>query len=72
MFAPERWDSALYFPPLRSRRLVRTGAAWERIGKRCWSTLAGVHIVEATKSLYALAKPEKVRVRKRVLATARP
>jgi SAM-dependent methyltransferase len=72
MFAPERWDSALYFPPLRSRRLVRTGAAWERIGKRCWSTLAGVHIVEATKSLYALAKPEKVRSRKRVLATARP
>ena len=70
MFAPERWDSALYFPPLRSRRLVRSGAAWERIGKRCWPTLAGVHIVEATKSLYALAKPEKVRARKRLLATA--
>jgi SAM-dependent methyltransferase len=71
MFAPERWDSALYFPPLRSRRLVRSGTAWERIGKRCWRTLAGVHIVEATKSLYALAMPEKVRARKRLLATAR-
>ena len=70
MFAPEQWDSALYCPPLRSRRLVRSGAAWERIGKRCWSTLAGVHIVEATKSLYALAMPEKVRARKRLLATA--
>ncbi|HEX3429865.1 MAG TPA: methyltransferase domain-containing protein [Rhizomicrobium sp.] len=70
MFAPEGWDSALYFPPLRSRRLVRSGAAWERIGKRCWPTLAGVHIVEATKSLYALAMPEKVRARKRLLATA--
>jgi SAM-dependent methyltransferase len=70
MFAPEKWDSALYFPPLPSRRLVRSGTAWERIGKRCWSTLAGVHIVEATKSLYALAAPEKVRARKRLLATA--
>jgi SAM-dependent methyltransferase len=70
MFAAERWDSALYFPPLRSRRLVRSGVAWERIGKRCWSTLAGVHIVEATKALYALAMPEKVRARKRLLATA--
>ena len=70
MFAPESWDSALYFPPLHSRRLVRSGTAWERVGKRCWPTLAGVHIVEATKSLYALAAPEKVRVRKRLLATA--
>lgn len=70
MFVPEAWDSALYFPPLASRRLVRSGTAWERIGKRCWPRLAGVHIVEATKSLYALAAPEKVRVRKRVLAHA--
>ena len=70
MFVPEQWDSSLYFPPLPSRRLVRSGTAWERIGKRCWPRLAGVHIVEATKSLYALAAPEKVRARKRVLATA--
>jgi len=70
MFAPEAWDSALYFPPLASRRLVRTGTAWERIGKRCWPRLAGVHIVEATKSLYALAMPQKARARKRVLAPA--
>ena len=70
MFAPERWDSALYFPPLRSRRLVRSGVAWERLGRACWPRLAGVHIVEAGKSLYALATPEKVRMRKRVLATA--
>jgi SAM-dependent methyltransferase len=71
MFAPERWDSALYFPPLRSRRLVRSGTAWERMGRACWPRLAGVHIVEATKSLYALAAPQKVRTRRRVLAPAR-
>lgn len=70
MFEPERWDTSLYFPPVPSRRVVRSGTAWERVGKRCWPRLAGVHIVEATKSLYALAAPEKVRVRKRVLATA--
>ncbi|MGH6878642.1 MAG: class I SAM-dependent methyltransferase [Rhizomicrobium sp.] len=71
LFVPERWDSALYFPPIPSRRLVRSGVAWERLGRACWPRLAGVHIVEATKSLYALAAREKVRARKRVLATVR-
>ena len=66
---PERWDSALYFPPVSSRRLVRSGVAWERVGRALWPRLAGAHIVEATKSLYAIAAPEKARVRKRVLAT---
>jgi SAM-dependent methyltransferase len=69
MFVPERWDSALYFPPVSFRRLVHSGAAWERVGRALWPRLAGVHILEATKSLYAVAAPEKVRVRKRVLAT---
>ena len=69
LFVPERWDTALYFPPVPSRRLVRSGAAWERMGRALWPRLAGVHIVEATKSLYALAAPEKVRLRRRVLAT---
>jgi SAM-dependent methyltransferase len=69
LFVPERWDSALYFPPVSSRRLVRSGAAWERVGRTLWPRLAGAHIVEATKSLYAIAAPEKARVRKRVLAT---
>jgi SAM-dependent methyltransferase len=69
MFVPERWDSALYFPPLPSRRLVRSGVAWERVGRTLWPRLAGVHIVEATKSLYAIAAPEKLQIRKRVLAT---
>jgi SAM-dependent methyltransferase len=69
MFITERWDSALFFPPLPSRRLVRSGVAWERVGRALWPRLAGVHIVEATKSLYAIAAPEKVQIRKRVLAT---
>lgn len=70
MFLPERWDSALFMPPLRSRRLIRNGTGWERMGRTFWPRLAGVHLLEASKSLYALAPPEKVRVRKTVLAPA--
>lgn len=70
MFVPERWDTALFFPPSRSRRLARTGNGWERIGRRLWPQLAGVHIVDATKSLYALVPPAKFRAA-RVLMPAR-
>ncbi|HEY1615070.1 MAG TPA: class I SAM-dependent methyltransferase [Rhizomicrobium sp.] len=70
MFAPERWDTALYFPPLRSRRLVRTGIAWDRLGRSCWPRLAGVHLLDATKSMYAILPAEKSRQRLRVFARA--
>jgi SAM-dependent methyltransferase len=53
MFEPLQWDCALYGPPLNGRRLVRTGMGWERLGARLWPRLGGVHLVEATKSLYA-------------------
>jgi SAM-dependent methyltransferase len=52
LFEPLRWDRALYLPPLRGRRLVRTGNAWERILRRLMPGLSGVHLVEAGKSLY--------------------
>lgn len=72
MFLPERWDSALFFPPLRARQLVRSGAAWERAGRIFWPRLAGVHILEASKSLYARATPGKSYIHKVLLApTAR-
>jgi SAM-dependent methyltransferase len=70
MFAPERWDSALYPPPSRIRRLVRDGSGWERVGRRLWPQLAGVHIVESTKSLYALVPPAGLRAARRVLVAA--
>jgi SAM-dependent methyltransferase len=53
MFEPVKWDSALHNPPLRGRRLVSTGTGWDRLGRRFWPGLAGVHLIEATKSLYA-------------------
>lgn len=70
MFLPERWDSALFFPPFRARQLIRSGAAWERAGRALWPRLAGVHILEASKSLYALATPEKSYIPKVLLAPA--
>ncbi|HUB84553.1 MAG TPA: methyltransferase domain-containing protein [Rhizomicrobium sp.] len=71
LFVPERWDSALLAPPLKSRRLLGRGTGWERIGRRIWPALAGVHIVEATKSLYAVSPPIPVKQNERALASAR-
>jgi SAM-dependent methyltransferase len=53
LFEPGRWERALYAPPLRSRTLVQSGLGWERMGARLFSGIGGVHVVEATKSLYA-------------------
>lgn len=55
LFEPLRWDRALYLPPLRGRRLVRTGNAWERLLRRLVPGLSGVHLVEAGKSFYGTA-----------------
>jgi len=70
LFVPERWDIALLAPPLRSRRLLGRGTSWERVGRRVWPGLAGVHILEATKSLYAISPAIPVKQGARALASA--
>ncbi|MFO1235513.1 MAG: class I SAM-dependent methyltransferase [Alphaproteobacteria bacterium] len=55
MFAPERWEQALYGPPSRLSYVMRTGRAWERLGRVLYPGLPGVLIVEATKAMYAPA-----------------
>ncbi|HTK79764.1 MAG TPA: methyltransferase domain-containing protein [Rhizomicrobium sp.] len=70
MFLPERWDTALLMPPIKSRRLVRTGAAWEKTAQILWPRLAGVHLVEATKSMYAIAPVRALKKPKRFLTPA--
>jgi SAM-dependent methyltransferase len=52
MFEPQNWDVSLLQPPLKSRRLIRTGTGWDRFGRNMWPALAGVHIVEAQKTVY--------------------
>jgi SAM-dependent methyltransferase len=61
LFRPERWDNALFLPPLKSRRLIRTGEGWEKFGRRLWPGLAGVHLVEASKSLSAVVPVKAVK-----------
>lgn len=66
MFTPVATDAALFIPPVRSRMVLRSAAAWERIGRRWFPTFAGVVLVEATKQIYA--KPIATRVPRRRLA----
>jgi SAM-dependent methyltransferase len=55
LFHPSRWERGLYAPPLTS--LTGSGASWETLGARLFPGMGGVHVVEATKSLYAAAAP---------------
>jgi SAM-dependent methyltransferase len=71
LFVPERSAGALYIPPVRSRFLLSTAPAWERLGHRWFSTFAGVTMVEATKQIYAMSGPVPVKTRRR-LAFPRP
>jgi SAM-dependent methyltransferase len=70
MFEPVHWDRALYGPPLQSRRLIGSGAGWERLGRRLWPGLGGVHLVEATKSLYAPVAIKAKKIPEPILARA--
>jgi len=53
LFEPGRWRRALFAPPFES--VTGSGIGWEKIGKRLFSGVGGVHVVEAAKSLYAPA-----------------
>jgi SAM-dependent methyltransferase len=64
-FSPDAWAETLYVPPLRSRALLSTAAAWERIGASFSLPFAGLHVVEATKQLYRpIAVPKARRARR--------
>ena len=59
LFTPVGFDTALFVPPTRSRMVLRSALAWERIGRRFFPAFAGVVMVEAGKQIYA--KPAKKR-----------
>jgi SAM-dependent methyltransferase len=67
-FTPVGNDTALFIPPLTSRMMLRSAAAWERAGRRWFPTFAGVLLVEATKQIYA--KPAAARAPRRRLVYA--
>ena len=53
LFVRERIERALYMPPFRSFWLLRFAYTVESFGKFLFPGLAGVHIVEASKQVYA-------------------
>jgi len=55
LFEPDHWERALYAPPVTT--LTGRGNSWEKVGSRLFPGIGGVHIVEASKSLYAPASP---------------
>lgn len=56
MFSPETTSSALFVPPFSSRTLLRSSAAWERMGTRWFPTFAGALLVEAGKQIYGAGR----------------
>ena len=72
MFTPTRSHRALYIPPLRTRALLRSAPAWERIGSRWFPTFGGVVLVEAGKQLYASnLQVERKRFRRPIVVSFR-
>ena len=68
LFTPVATGTALFVPPTRSRMVLRSARAWERLGVRWFQTFAGVVLVEATKQIYA--KPIAARAPRRRLVYA--
>ena len=70
LFEPLRWDHALYMPPFSGRRMAQMSAGWERMGRSLLPGVAGLHLVEAGKSLYGVASPRKLKRAESTLAPA--
>ena len=63
-FVPEQVARALYIPPTRSRFLLKSATAWERVGSQLFDRFAGVVMIEASKQLYQIAAARR-QVRRR-------
>ena len=54
-FVHERTEEALFMPPIAYPPFLKLANALEKIGKTAFPIVAGVHMVEASKQLYARA-----------------
>jgi len=68
LFMPLQSGSALYVPPSKSRMIISSAPAMEKIGKRWLPALGGVISVEAGKQIYS-ATPLGEGARRRAYAT---
>jgi SAM-dependent methyltransferase len=72
LFSPVDWATALHFPPVGNRVLLRSAPAWERIGARINPLFGGVILVEAKKELVApLGKPATARAIRELVTVRR-
>ena len=65
-FTPLRTEGTLFVPPFRSRMLLSTAPAWERLFSRWLHVFAGVLLTEASKQVYA-ATPVPAKARRRLV-----
>lgn len=72
LFTPLEAREALFVPPTRSRWLLRTAPAWERIGGRWFPQVAGVNLLAAKKQLYAVRPLAARRGKRRILVPPLP
>ncbi len=67
LFVVERTQKALFMPPFRSFMVLRTAYTFESFGRYLFPGLAGLHLIEARKQIYAGAGRQKTQGKKRVL-----
>lgn len=75
IFRPTVWNAALFFPPFRSKLLLRAARAWERAGAALWPGLGGVLMLEAEKDMLApvgLVRREGARALRPAIAAPQP
>lgn len=53
LFMPQRFSNALFVPPVDLGIVLSAANAWERAGRKAFSTFSGVLLAEATKQVYA-------------------
>ena len=59
LFEPVSKTSALYIPPAKSRMIMSSAPAWEKLGKRWFPAVGGIVSVEAEKEIYAATPIEQ-------------
>ncbi len=69
MFTPVSSQTALFVPPIDSKMLLSSCAAWEKVGSAAFSHFGGVLITEASKQLYA-GQTNAAAVKRRYVVTA--
>lgn len=76
LFTHERTEKALFVPPFRRELFLRGAAYLESVGRVLLPALGGVHIVEASKQLYAgtgkLARARSAKNARRVPVLVQP